>query len=318
MTHLSLICTVKNEADNIADLLDSMLAQSRQPDEIVVNDCGSTDSTAAIVQAYIERGAPIRLVYGGFNISSGRNNAILHAQGDLIASTDAGLALDRTWLERIVAPLEADQADLVAGFYQAAPHSDLETAIGATNYPLAEEVDPSRFLAAGQSVAFRKVVWQTVGGYPEWLDHCEDLVFDRAAVAAGFRSIAVLDAVVHFQPRSSFRALFRQYFFYARGDGVANLWPLRHTIRYATYLGLLLLIRNLPQRPWLLGVLGLSIAGYTRKPYRRLWQATNGWSLIRRGKTLSLPPLIRLVGDLAKMLGYPVGWLVRLRKPTNG
>ncbi len=316
MTQLSLICTVKNEAESIADLLDSMLAQSRQPDEIIVNDCGSTDATAAIVQSYIERGAPIRLVHGGFNISSGRNNAILHAQGHLIASTDAGLALDRQWLERIVAPLEADQADLVAGFYQAAPRSDLETAIGATNYPLAEEVDPSQFLAAGQSVAFRKIVWKTVGGYPEWLDHCEDLVFDRAAIAAGFRSTAVLEAVVHFQPRSNFRALFRQYFFYARGDGVANLWPLRHAIRYATYLGLLLLIGRLPKHPWLVSLLGFGIAGYTRKPYRRLWRATKGWSWSRRIKALSLPPLIRGVGDLAKMIGYPIGWLVRLGKRT--
>ncbi|MFD3164172.1 glycosyltransferase [Herpetosiphon sp. NSE202] len=314
MTQLSLICTVKNEADTIAALLDSMLAQSRQPDEIVVNDCGSTDATAAIVQSYIDRGAAIRLVHGGFNISSGRNNAIMHAQGHLIASTDAGLALDREWLERIVAPLEADQADLVAGFYQAAPRSDLETAIGATNYPLAAEVDPSRFLAAGQSVAFRKVVWETVGGYPEWLDHCEDLVFDQAATAAGFRSTTVLDAVVHFQPRSSFRALFRQYFFYARGDGVANLWPLRQAIRYATYFGLLLLLRNLLQRPWLGVLLGLGLAGYTRKPYRRLWRATKGWAFARRLKTLSLPPMIRVVGDVAKMVGYPVGWLVRLRK----
>ena len=38
---VSLVCTVRDEADNIGALLDSMLAQTRQPDEIVVNDCMS-------------------------------------------------------------------------------------------------------------------------------------------------------------------------------------------------------------------------------------------------------------------------------------
>ena len=47
---VSLVATVKNEADNIAALLDSMLAQTRPPDEIVINDNHSTDATPAIVQ----------------------------------------------------------------------------------------------------------------------------------------------------------------------------------------------------------------------------------------------------------------------------
>jgi glycosyltransferase involved in cell wall biosynthesis len=310
---VSLICTVKNEADNIADLLDSMLAQTRCPAEIVVNDCGSTDATAAIVRGYCDRGAPVRLVSGGFNISSGRNNAIKHARGPLIASTDAGLTLDQHWLERIVAPLESDQADLVAGFYRAAPRTAMELAIGATNYPEASEVDPARFLAAGQSVAFRKAVWEQVGGYPEWADHCEDLIFDRAVSAAGFRTAAALTAVVDFRPRGSLAALARQYFFYARGDGVANLWPRRHTIRYATYTLLWLIVRLARRFPAALALLPLGIAVYTRAPYRRLWRQSRQLSAPRRAFVLTLPPLVRLVGDCAKMLGYPVGWLRRLR-----
>src|SRR5919108_6175839 len=91
---ISLVCTVRDEADNIAALLDSMLRQVRPADEIVVNDCGSRDATAAIVGRYIAAGHPIRLVRGGHNIASGRNNAIRHASSALIACTDAGLTLD--------------------------------------------------------------------------------------------------------------------------------------------------------------------------------------------------------------------------------
>ena len=44
--------------------------------------------------------------------------------------------------------------------------------------PTRDEVDPATFLPSSRSVAFRKAAWAAVGGYPEWLDYCEDLVFD--------------------------------------------------------------------------------------------------------------------------------------------
>ena len=34
---------------------------------------------------------------------------------------------------------------------------------------------------------FSRAVWERVGGYPEWLDYCEDLVFDLALRHAGCR-----------------------------------------------------------------------------------------------------------------------------------
>src|SRR5688572_25410980 len=113
---VSLICTVRDEADNIAALLDSMLAQTRPPDEIVVNDCMSRDATPEIVRAYAAREPRVRLVSGGHNISSGRNNAIRHARGPIVASTDAGLTLDPGWLAALVAPIEGGEAELVGGF----------------------------------------------------------------------------------------------------------------------------------------------------------------------------------------------------------
>jgi NAD(P)-dependent dehydrogenase (short-subunit alcohol dehydrogenase family) len=48
---------VRDEADNIAGLLDSMLRQTRPADEIVVNDNHSRDATPAIVERYVAEGA---------------------------------------------------------------------------------------------------------------------------------------------------------------------------------------------------------------------------------------------------------------------
>lgn len=315
---LSLVCTVRDEADNIAALLDSMLAQTRPPDEIVVNDCGSRDATAAIVGEYAARDPRVRLVRGGHNIPSGRNSAVAHARGDLIACTDAGLTLDPHWLAAIVEPLERGAADLVGGFFAPAPRSLFELTLGAVNYRDVGEVDPARFLPFGKSMAFRKGLWATVGGFPERASHCEDLIFDLAAERAGYRRAFAPGAIVHFRPRGSLRAFARQYYLYARGDGAAGLWPKRHAARYAAYLGLLatlaVIARWPPARLPGLALIGLGAAGYTRGPYRRLWGRLAGRGVAQRAYALALVPIIRLVGDLAKMAGYPAGLMRRARK----
>lgn len=310
---VAIACTVLNEADNIADLLDSMLAQTRPADEIVINDCGSADGTPAIVERFIAAGHPVRLVRGGTNIPSGRNNAIHHTRAAVVACTDAGLTLEPAWLERIIAPIERGEADVAGGFFRPAPRSLFELALAATNYPDADEVRPEAFLPFGQSVAFRKDAWTAVGGYPEWASHCEDLLFDMALKRAGFRFAFVPDALVHFRPRSSLPAFARQYYLYARGDGLAGLWPRRHALRYATYASLGAVLGAARRWP---ALLLLALPGglvYTAAPLRRLCRRSPGLPAQKLGAAAALVPLIRLVGDAAKMAGYPAGVLRRLR-----
>lgn len=315
---VSLICTVRDEADNIAALLDSMLAQTRPPAEIIINDCLSRDATPDIVRQYALRHPQIRLVQGGFNIASGRNNAIAHATGSLIASTDAGLVLHPRWLERLIAPLEQGHADQSGGFYTPAPYSLFERVLAATNYRELAEIDPQQFMPFGNCMAFRREAWAAVGGFPEWLSHCEDLVFDRALERAGYRRVFVPDALIAFRPRSSLPAFARQYYLYARGDGLAGLWTKRHMIRYATYgssLVLLLAMLRVPAlRLPLAALLLIGVVAYTRAPYRRLLPQVRQEPVVRRGAALLLVPLIRVVGDLAKMIGYPVGVWQRKKK----
>lgn len=310
---VSLIATVKNEVDNIAALLDSMLAQTRLPDEIVINDNGSSDDTVPVVQRYVDAGHPIRLVHGGFNIPSGRNNAIRHARGSLIASCDAGLTLPVGWLAAIIAPLEQGRAELVGGFFEPEPHSLWELALGATNYPAVSEINPETFLPAGQSMAFTKAAWQAVGGFPEWAYTCEDLIFALDLKQRGYRFVFEPGAAVKFRPRETVGGYFWQYFTYARGDGVANLFPRRHAIRYASYLALLAILRLSQRWPSAALLLGPAVLYHTYRPYRRLWRRLPALPLPKRIVALALVPLIRLTGDIAKMAGYPVGVWWRLR-----
>jgi glycosyltransferase involved in cell wall biosynthesis len=315
---VSVIATVLNEAGSIGPLLQSLSEQTRPPDEVVIVDGGSSDGTLETLHAMVTQVAyPLRVLSRpGANISAGRNDAITAAQGPLIAVTDAGVRLDPTWLERLLAPFEGTSPpDVVSGFFVPDPHSLFELVLGAVTLPLLEEIDPERFYPSSRSVAFRRSAWEAAGGYPEWLDYCEDLLFDFALRDAGYRFAFAPDAVAHFRPRPDLRAYCRQYYRYARGDGKADFWRYRHLARYATYgiIGPALVGLALAHHPIWWAALVLGLAAMLRAPLRRLWPRLRGLAVRDQALALLWAPVIRWTGDAAKMMGYPVGVYWRLR-----
>lgn len=90
---ISAIITAYNCQAYIGDAIESVLSQTRRPDEIVVVDDGSTDGTAAIVRTYAADG--VRHVHqenGG--PSAARNRGIAETTGELICFLDG----DDLWL----------------------------------------------------------------------------------------------------------------------------------------------------------------------------------------------------------------------------
>jgi len=337
---VSLIFTVLNEAHSIRAVLDTIAAQTVLPDEVVVCDGGSTDATVSLLQS--ETRFPLRVISeAGANISRGRNLAIAAARHEIIACTDAGVRLNAEWLEKLVAPWShiddgrrttddgserssvvrrPSSPDWSAGFFLPDPHGTFEIALSATVMPELRDIRPETFLPSSRSIAFLKSAWKQVGGYPEWLDYCEDLVFDLELHKACGPFVFAPKAIAYFRPRGSMRSFFKQYYLYARGDGKSNLWLKRHLLRYGTYLVafplLLVLMIMLPGEWKLLPLAGLlaGVAAYTRTPYRRLANLGKGLPLGEMLKAVLLVPAIRVVGDVAKMIGYPVGVIWRLRQ----
>ncbi len=336
--NVSVIATVLNEGAAIGALLDSLAVQTRTPDEVVICDGGSTDGTQQAIEAYRLRHPHALpnlrlLVEPGANISRGRNLAIAAAAGPLLAVTDAGVRLEADWLAQLTAPWdgvsEADPAAPLAAAGCFTPVADgiFQTAMAATVLPLVDEIDPQRFLPSSRSVAFTKEAWARAGGYPEWLDYCEDLLFDFALNAQRPQQpsafVWVPKAVVHFRPRTSLRQFWTQYYRYGRGDGKAALWPKRHAIRYITYLVILPALLGHASGGFFarrLGWLGL-LAGvvlYCRRPWQRLTVLGRDLTPPAFLAAAALAPLIRVVGDVAKMAGYPVGrWWRRRNRPDR-
>jgi glycosyltransferase involved in cell wall biosynthesis len=81
-----------NLADYIRRAVDSVLTQTRQADEIIVVDDGSTDQTSEILETYEDRIRYIRQDNAG--ASAARNTGIQAASGDWIAFLDG----DDQWL----------------------------------------------------------------------------------------------------------------------------------------------------------------------------------------------------------------------------
>jgi glycosyltransferase involved in cell wall biosynthesis len=308
---VALIVTVLNEAGTIDDLLESIARQTRPPDEVVIVDGGSADGTWEHLLGWTSR-LPMRCLHApGASIARGRNLAIEAATCEVIAVTDAGVRLEPDWLEQLLSGL-GDDVDVVSGFFRADACTTFEKAMGATVLPALQDIDADTFLPSSRSVLFRRSAWAAARGYPEWLDYCEDVVFDLNLKHSGLRFAFASGAVAWFRPRGSLRAFFRQYYLYARGDGKADLFARRHLIRYATYgvaAGLAW------RRGWeVVPVLLLGGLAYTRRPYTRLMPHLRGLCRMEACRALALVPAIRLVGDLAKMLGYPVGIWWRLRR----
>lgn len=326
---VSVIMTVYNEADNIEKVLRSLLGQTRRPDEIVVVDGGSDDGTPEIIERVAKEaaggGAVVRcLSRPGANISQGRNAAIEAASHELIAATDAGVRLPPDWLERLIEPFSQGETQVVAGFFRSDPDpcSPFQIAMGATVLPAPDDIKPEKFLPSSRSVAFTKEAWRKAKGYPEWLDYCEDLIFDLNLKACGYTFSWQPEAVALFAPRRSLKAFWVQYYRYARGDGKADLFFKRHLLRYFIYgvfgpAGVVLAWR------WPVMWLGLLACGlrYVWEAYRRLFFYYDEFSRLPIGgkvAAIAWVPLIRATGDLAKMAGYPAGVRWRRRMKAEG
>ncbi|MFD4959682.1 glycosyltransferase [Microbacterium sp. NPDC058389] len=324
-THLvragvALIATVWNEESSIRAFLAGLESQTVHPQEIVVVDGGSADRTVDILHAWAPWcGCAVNvIVQPGAGISAGRNGAITAASMPVIAVTDAGTELRRDWFERLTEPLSReDPPDVVSGFFEPVGTTLIERAIAVTITPTASEIRPENFMPSSRSVLFSRTAWARAGGYPEWLDYCEDLVFDLALKGTGARFEFQPRAIAGWIGRPSLSAFAKQYYRYARGDGKSDLFPRRHAARYIAYAYALVAALFLTRLPVLLLVGCGGFVVYMARPVKRVLARRAKFRGFELACAVILSPVIVVVGDVAKMVGYPVGRIWRRRHASE-
>ncbi|MDR5708499.1 MAG: glycosyltransferase family 2 protein, partial [Armatimonadota bacterium] len=89
---VSLVIPAHNAEAYLREALDSVFAQTRPPDEVIVVDDGSLDRTPEIAASYGDRVRLVRQPNRGE--AAARNTGVRVAQGELIAFLDA----DDAWL----------------------------------------------------------------------------------------------------------------------------------------------------------------------------------------------------------------------------
>jgi len=107
MTRVSIALCTYNGERYLDDQLQSILEQTRKPDELVICDDGSTDGTAEVVRRFIER-VPFKVVFliNESNLGSTKNfeKAITQCTGDIIFLADQ----DDVWLPQKIELTESE------------------------------------------------------------------------------------------------------------------------------------------------------------------------------------------------------------------
>lgn len=308
----SLIVTFLNEENTIGKLLESIEKQTLVPDEVILVDGGSTDGTLSVIDSYLKKSRnqnkqsktitakyPIRIFTKKGNRSIGRNEGTKKSLGTIILITDAGCILDEHWVEKMVEHFNDPKTDVVAGYYRGYLNTFFQKALVPYVLVMPDKVKANTFLPASRSLAFKKSVWQELGGFLEKYSHNEDYVFARTLKKKGYKIVFEKDAIVYWIPPNNLSAAFVMFYRFARGDAESHMWRPKVFLIFARYIlaALLIFFAFHLSSINIMGLLIILFAGYV------------GWAIAKNYKYVNHPsaffylPLFQFTSDFAVLSG---------------
>ena len=220
----SIIVPVYNRPDEVADLLDSLEAQTDGGFEIVIVEDGST---VPCLEAEPDAGGNLR-VKGreGLRLkyyrkpnegrSIARNYGIARAGGDLFVFVDSDCILPPGYIASLRRSLAASPADCFGG--PDAAHSSFSKTQKAINYAMTSflttggirggKVSMEKFTPRTFNMGFSREVYDRVGGFREMFS--EDIDMSTRIRLAGFRTMLFPDVYVYHKRRVDMRKFWKQ------------------------------------------------------------------------------------------------------------
>jgi glycosyltransferase involved in cell wall biosynthesis len=221
---ISVVVTVKNEAHNIEDLLDSLVLQEG-PLEILIIDAASTDGTQEIVKRYRSKYPFIILHRYAAQRGESRNKGIQMASGSIVAFTDGDCIANPFWTKEIRKTLKKEE--IVGGKTIAMGYEPFKNLGRVEVYHKGIDITfPSC------NLAYRKNVLEEIGGFDPRFVTAEDVDMNYRAVQSGHRIIENRKMVVYHKERSTVFAFFKQAFW--NGFGRKQL-TMKHGSLWGSY-----------------------------------------------------------------------------------
>jgi len=210
--------------------LPALLAQLRADTpgcRIVVADGGSSDRSRAIVAAIAADDPRVALLDNPRRIQSAGINLAVRTLGDgarWLVRIDAHCDYPRDYVARLLAAADVTGASSVVvpmvsrgtTCVQVAAAAAQNSRLGTGGSPH-RHVGRGRFVDHGHHALIDMALFQAVGGYRADMTHNEDAELDLRLVKAGGRLWLEPALALTYYPRSSLRALGRQYWSYGRG-----------------------------------------------------------------------------------------------------
>jgi len=157
-----------NEAENIGKCLDSLLDQTRQPDEIIVVDNGSVDDTAEIALSYgvkvLSFPAP-DIRFGSIGLV--RQTGTEEAEGDIIVSADADMIYLPDHLQKIEERFSQNPRLVLLGgpIYSVERNILKDVEVGFYNFTRSYWTGWGLPIFFGANTSFRKAAFMATEGY---------------------------------------------------------------------------------------------------------------------------------------------------------
>ncbi|MFW6235703.1 MAG: glycosyltransferase family 2 protein [Desulfovibrionales bacterium] len=173
---ISVIIPAYNRAGVLGRAMESVLAQTLAPVEIVVVDDGSTDETPALLNAYADSGSIRVLHQENKGVSAARKQGIRHARGNVIALLDS----DDYWEP---AKLEKQLRFMNEGGWEICQTDEIWIRNGRRVNPRRVHAKPCGWiferslemcLVSPSAVMFTRKLWERHGPFEESLPACED------------------------------------------------------------------------------------------------------------------------------------------------
>lgn len=221
---VAVIVAGHNEAESFPRCVDSLMEQSRPPDQIIAFSDGSTDGTPQVLRDLLAKGKIHNAMWtdlrGGK--SAGFNICQRMATCDLIVNIDCDCSLDRDAIRRIVEPFDDPEIGGVAGNIQVRnADASLIAACQAIEYMITISLGKQAALvfdqvtcASGGYSAFRRSALEQIGGNDAGGGEDLDATLRLRAYGwkIGFRS----DSVCYTDVPDTVAALVRQRFRWER------------------------------------------------------------------------------------------------------